>query len=201
MLFRSGYQPIVEVMIPLTVTKDELALARSWVEGAIVEHSRQPKPAAKKGAKKVVRPKVTIGTMIETPRAALVANELAEHADFFSFGTNDLTQMTFGFSRDDVEGRMMPVYLEGKILGVSPFEQLDRTGVGELIRWAKEKGRAVRPDLKLGICGEHGGDPTSVHFCHEVGLDYVSASPYRVPLARLAAAHAALEATGPGTTA
>ena len=96
---------------------------------------------------------------------------------------------------------MMPVYLEGKILGVSPFEQLDRTGVGELIRWAKEKGRAVRPDLKLGICGEHGGDPTSVHFCHEVGLDYVSASPYRVPLARLAAAHAALEATGPGTTA
>jgi pyruvate,orthophosphate dikinase len=142
-----------------------------------------------------------VGTMVETPRAALVADEIAERAEFFSFGTNDLTQMTFGFSRDDVEGRMMPAYLERKLLEVSPFEQLDRGGVGKLIAWAKDAGRSVRPNLKLGICGEHGGDPASVHFCHEVGLDYVSCSPYRVPLARLAAAHAALEASGPGTTA
>ena len=139
--------------------------------------------------------------MIETPRAAIVADEIAEIAEFFSFGTNDLTQMTFGFSRDDVEGRMMPAYLEQGLLKVSPFEQLDRDGVGKLVEWAKARGREVRPDLKLGICGEHGGDPASVHFCHEVGLDYVSCSPYRVPLARLAAAHAALDATGPGTSA
>jgi pyruvate,orthophosphate dikinase len=130
-----------------------------------------------------------------------VAAEIAEIAEFFSFGTNDLTQMAFGFSRDDVEGRMMPVYIERGLLKVSPFEELDPTGVGELVRWAKERGRSVRPALKLGICGEHGGDPASVHFCHEVGLDYVSCSPYRVPIARLAAAHAALEGSTIGATA
>jgi pyruvate,orthophosphate dikinase len=130
-----------------------------------------------------------------------VADEIATVAEFFSFGTNDLTQMTFGFSRDDVEGRMMPAYLEQGLLSVSPFEELDRGGVGKLIAMALESGRSVRAELKVGICGEHGGVPSSVHFCHEVGLDYVSCSPYRVPLARLAAAHAALGAGGPGSTA
>ena len=122
-------------------------------------------------------------------------------AEFFSFGTNDLTQMTFGFSRDDIEGSFMPRYLELKLLGANPFETLDRDGVGALVRTAVAKGRATRPGLKLGICGEHGGDPASVEFCHEVGLDYVSCLPYRVPLARLAAAHAALGSGGPGSTA
>jgi pyruvate,orthophosphate dikinase len=139
--------------------------------------------------------------MVETPRAAIVADEIAQHAEFFSFGTNDLTQMTFGFSRDDVEGRFMSEYLEQKLLDANPFETLDVRGVGELVRVAVERGRGVSPELKLGICGEHGGDPASVTFCHQVGLDYVSCSPYRVPLARLAAAHAALGDTGPGTTA
>jgi pyruvate,orthophosphate dikinase len=188
---RAGGDPQVEIMVPLTVIRTEMELLDGWIRTE----------AEAVFAEQGLRVDYLVGTMVETPRAAITAGEIAETAQFFSFGTNDLTQMTFGFSRDDVEGRMMPVYLEDKILSVSPFEQLDRAGVGELIRWAKEKGRAVRPDIKLGICGEHGGDPTSVHFCHEVGLDYVSASPYRVPLARLAAAHAALEATGPGTTA
>jgi pyruvate, orthophosphate dikinase len=142
-----------------------------------------------------------VGTMVETPRAALRAGEIAEVAEFFSFGTNDLTQMTFGFSRDDVEGRVMPRYLEDGLLPDNPFEHIDRDGVGRLVRMAIDEGRASRPGLKLGICGEHGGDAESVHFCHEVGLDYVSASPYRVPLARLAAAHAALGAGGPSATA
>jgi pyruvate,orthophosphate dikinase len=139
--------------------------------------------------------------MIETPRAALVADHIAAAAEFFSFGTNDLTQMTFGFSRDDIEGRFMPRYLELHLLDANPFETIDVGGVGALIRTAVERGRAARPDLKLGICGEHGGDPASVAFCHDVGLDYVSCSPYRVPLARLAAAHAALHASGASTTA
>jgi pyruvate,orthophosphate dikinase len=130
-----------------------------------------------------------------------VAGEVAKVAEFFSFGTNDLTQMTFGFSRDDVEGRFMSQYLELKLLPANPFETLDVEGIGQLVRQAVHEGRTTRPDLKLGICGEHGGDPRSVAFCHEVGLDYVSCSPYRVPVARLAAAHAALGAGGPGTTA
>ena len=142
-----------------------------------------------------------VGTMVETPRACLVADEIAEVAEFFSFGTNDLTQMVFGFSRDDVEGRFMSAYLELKLLDANPFETLDVEGVGKLMRSAVELGRTTRANLKLGICGEHGGDPASVHFCHEVGLDYVSCSPYRVPIARLAAAHAVLGAEGPGTTA
>ena len=130
--------------------------------------------------------------MIEIPRAALLANEIAEEAEFFSFGTNDLTQMTFGFSRDDA-GKFLDSYYETKIYESDPFAKLDQEGVGQLIRMAVEKGRATRPDIKLGICGEHGGDPSSVEFCYEVGLNYVSCSPYRVPISRLAAAQAALK--------
>ena len=180
-----------EVMIPLIITKAELDLLTGWVN----EIAEQV--FAEQGA----RIDYLVGTMIETPRAALMAGEIAETAQFFSFGTNDLTQMTLGFSRDDVEGRFMSEYLEGKLLTDNPFETLDQAGVGQLVRMAVESGRATRPDIKLGICGEHGGDPRSVHFCAEVGLDYVSCSPYRVPLARLAAAHAALGKSGPGSTA
>jgi pyruvate, orthophosphate dikinase len=131
--------------------------------------------------------------MIELPRAALTANQIAEAAEFFSFGTNDLTQTTWGFSRDDVEAAFFSAYLEKGIFGVSPFESIDREGVGELIRIAAERGRAERPGLKLGICGEHGGDPDSVHFFEEVGLDYVSCSPFRVPVARLEAGRSVTE--------
>ena len=132
-----------------------------------------------------------IGTMIEIPRAALTADAIAEEAEFFSFGTNDLTQMTFGFSRDDA-GKFLDSYYQAKIYESDPFARLDQTGVGQLVQMAAEKGRKTRPDLKLGICGEHGGDPSSVEFCHKVGLNYVSCSPFRVPIARLAAAQAAL---------
>ncbi len=187
-----GYQPVVEVMIPLTVTREELALARSWVESVLVEHSTRPKIKLSGKAKKVVRPKVTIGTMIETPRAALCANELAEYADFFSFGTNDLTQMTFGFSRDDVESRMMPAYLEAGLLKRNPFETIDQTGVGELVEIAAKRGRKAKRGIKLGVCGEHGGDPESIALFYRAGLDYVSCSPYRVPIARLAAAQSVI---------
>jgi pyruvate,orthophosphate dikinase len=177
-----GHNPIVEVMIPLTVNREELALARSWVVGAIAE--------ATKGMKK--KPIVTIGTMIETPRAAIRADEIAEEADFFSFGTNDLTQMTFGFSRDDVESRLMPAYLEQGLLTRNPFETIDSSGVGELVRIAVQRGRATKKDLKLGVCGEHGGDPESIALFYDAGLDYVSCSPFRVPIARLAAAQAVI---------
>ncbi|MBV9933990.1 MAG: pyruvate, phosphate dikinase, partial [Actinobacteria bacterium] len=177
-------KPVVEVMIPLTVTREELALARSWVESAIAE--------ATKGVKKPID--VTIGTMIETPRAAVRADEIAEEADFFSFGTNDLTQMTFGFSRDDVEGRMMTAYLEQGLLKRNPFETIDRGGVGELVKLGVERGRATNAKIKLGVCGEHGGDPESIALFAEAGLHYVSCSPFRVPIARLAAAQAVLGA-------
>jgi len=183
-----GYEPIVEVMIPLTVTREELALARSWVESVLVEHTTRPKITALGRGRRVSRPKVTIGTMIETPRAALRADELAEHADFFSFGTNDLTQMTLGFSRDDVESRMMPAYLEAGLLKRNPFETIDQTGVGELVEIAAKRGRKAKRKLKLGICGEHGGDPESIALFYRAGLDYVSCSPYRIPIARLSAA-------------
>ncbi|HYY34422.1 MAG TPA: putative PEP-binding protein, partial [Gaiellaceae bacterium] len=136
------------------------------------------------------------GTMIELPRACLRADEIAEQADFFSFGTNDLTQTTLGFSRDDAEGKFLTHYLDDRILAANPFETLDKKGVGELIQLAVERARSAKPEVKLGICGEHGGDPASIAFCHEVGLDYVSCSPYRVPLARLAAAQAALKEAG-----
>jgi pyruvate,orthophosphate dikinase len=134
-----------------------------------------------------------VGTMIELPRAALTADKIAEHASFFSFGTNDLTQTTFGLSRDD-SGRFLPAYVDRKILADDPFQVLDREGVGELVRMGAERGRSVKPNLKVGICGEHGGDPQSIAFCNEIGLNYVSCSPYRVPVARLASAQASLEA-------
>ncbi|MFM8304841.1 MAG: putative PEP-binding protein, partial [Actinomycetota bacterium] len=188
-----GGHPKVEIMIPLTVSKAELALVVGWV--------REVAESTFGAAKEIGGVDYAVGTMIETPRAALVADGVAEVAEFFSFGTNDLTQMTFGFSRDDIEGRFMPAYLEQHLLPYNPFETIDADGVGGLVRTAVALGRAARPDIKLGICGEHGGDPKSVGFCHEVGLDYVSCSPYRVPIARLAAAHAALGAGGPGTTA
>jgi pyruvate,orthophosphate dikinase len=133
-----------------------------------------------------------VGTMIEIPRAALTAGEIAKEAEFFSFGTNDLTQMTFGFSRDDA-AKFLGAYYETKIYESDPFQHLDQTGVGKLVKMAAADGRATRPDLGLGICGEHGGDPSSVEFCHNVGLDYVSCSPFRVPIARLAAAQAAIK--------
>ena len=136
-------------------------------------------------------PAVLIGTMIEVPRAALIAGQIAAHADFFSFGTNDLTQMTYGYSRDDI-GRFLPQYIESGVLPHDPFASLDEEGVGQLVRLACERGRAARADLHLGVCGEHGGDPDTVKFCHKIGLNYVSCSPFRVAVARLAAAQAAL---------
>jgi pyruvate,orthophosphate dikinase len=182
----AGGAPMVEIMIPLSVSEPELALAVGWVREVADELGYTD---------------YLVGTMVETPRACLVADEIATVAEFFSFGTNDLTQMVFGFSRDDVEGRFMSEYLELGLLAANPFETLDVDGVGQLMRGAVEQGRGARPDLKLGICGEHGGDPASVQVCHEIGLDYVSCSPYRVPIARLAAAHAVLGTDGPGTTA
>jgi pyruvate,orthophosphate dikinase len=133
-----------------------------------------------------------VGTMIEIPRACLTADEIAKEADFFCFGTNDLTQMTFGFSRDDA-AKFLGAYYENKIYEFDPFAKLDQTGVGTLVKMAAEQGRKTRPDIHLGICGEHGGDPSSIEFCHRIGLDYVSCSPFRVPIARLAAAQAALQ--------
>ncbi|MGH9023572.1 MAG: pyruvate, phosphate dikinase, partial [Acidimicrobiia bacterium] len=183
---RAGGDPRVEVMIPLVVSGPELDLLTRWTR----EVAEEVLGAAG------IELDYLVGTMIETPRAAIDAGAIAKVAEFFSFGTNDLTQMTFGFSRDDVEGRIMTPYLEQRLIPANPFETLDREGVGQLVRWAVERGREARPGLKLGICGEHGGDPASVHFCYEVGLDYVSCSPFRVPLARLAAAHAALGASG-----
>ena len=187
----AGGDPQVEIMIPLVVTAPELAMLTDWVREV----------AADVFAAAGTDVDYLVGTMIETPRASLAAAEIAEVAEFFSFGTNDLTQMTFGFSRDDVEGRFMSDYLELKLLSANPFETLDQEGVGELVRLGVERGRATRPAIKLGICGEHGGDPASVAFCDAVGLDYVSCSPYRVPIARLAAAHSALGAAGPASTA
>jgi len=179
-----GGHPVVEIMIPLTVSREELRLARGWVEDA-VRDALADRPAALD---------ISIGTMIETPRAALRADELAQEADFFSFGTNDLTQMVFGFSRDDVEARMMPAYLEHGLLRRNPFETIDQSGVGELVALAAERGRKAQPKIKLGVCGEHGGDPASIRLFYDTGLDYVSCSPYRVPIARLAAAQAILGA-------
>ena len=179
-LRKKGKNPVVEIMIPLTVTREEMALARGWVEEEVA--------AATKGLRK--KPDITIGTMIETPRAAICADEIAEVSDFFSFGTNDLTQMAFGFSRDDVESRMMPAYLEQGLLKRNPFETIDAGGVGELVRIGARLGRQTKPKLKLGVCGEHGGDPESIALFFDAGLDYVSCSPFRVPIARLAAAQA-----------
>ncbi|WP_434589282.1 pyruvate, phosphate dikinase [Streptomyces sp. A5-4] len=177
--------PRAEIMIPLVGTVQELEIVRDEADLVIAEVE------AATGTKL----KLTIGTMIELPRAALTAGQIAEAAEFFSFGTNDLTQTVWGFSRDDVEASFFTAYLEKGIFGVSPFETIDRDGVGALVRSACEAGRATRPDLKLGVCGEHGGDPESVHFFHEVGLDYVSCSPFRIPVARLEAGRAAAQAS------
>jgi pyruvate, orthophosphate dikinase len=187
---KKGGNPVIEVMIPLTVTREELAVARGWCEVAITEAKSKMDP---KSAKRL---DVTIGTMVETPRAAVRSDEIAEEADFFSYGTNDLTQMTFGFSRDDVEGRMMTAYLEQGLLKRNPFETIDQSGVGDLVKHSVAGGRTTKPGLKLGVCGEHGGDPESIIFFYNAGLDYVSCSPFRIPIARLAAAQAVLGAGG-----
>ncbi|MET9421225.1 MULTISPECIES: pyruvate, phosphate dikinase [unclassified Streptomyces] len=173
--------PRAEIMIPLVGTVQELEIVREEAEQVIAEVRQQTG----------IDLKLALGTMIELPRAALTAGQIAEAAEFFSFGTNDLTQTVWGFSRDDVEASFFTAYLEKGIFGVSPFETIDKDGVGSLVRNAVEAGRATRPDLKLGVCGEHGGDPESVHFFHEVGLDYVSCSPFRIPVARLEAGRAA----------
>jgi pyruvate,orthophosphate dikinase len=168
-------------MLPLIAYEKELDHVRSMVERAAAEAQREVGRDVP----------FSVGTMLELPRACLIADRIARHADFFSFGTNDLTQTTIGLSRDDVEGRFIGAYLEQGILDRSPFETIDEPGVGELVQLGVERGREANPEIKLGICGEHGGDPTSVGFFHRIGLDYVSCSPYRVPIARVAAAQAA----------
>jgi pyruvate, orthophosphate dikinase len=175
-------QVLPEIMIPLVGTKKEL----DYLKKIAVETANLVMAETK------TKVDYMYGTMIEVPRAAVTAGEIAETAEFFSFGTNDLTQMTFGFSRDDVNS-FLPDYLNKEILERDPFQSIDTGGVGVLMKWAVQQGRATRKDLKCGICGEHGGDPKSVEFCHSIGLNYVSCSPYRVPIARLAAAHAAIK--------
>jgi pyruvate,orthophosphate dikinase len=181
-LNKEGLEVVPEIMIPLVGDVRELRDQKAVVE----------RVAAAVMKEQGLKIKYLVGTMIEVPRGALTADEVATEAQFFSFGTNDLTQMTFGFSRDDV-GKFLRVYQDKKILERDPFASLDTVGTGQLVAMGVEKGRATRPDLKIGICGEHGGDPSSIHFFHKVGLDYVSCSPYRVPVARLAAAQAALQ--------
>ena len=179
---RKGKHPIIEIMVPLTVTREELLLARSWIEDAIKSQG-----TASDGIE------ISIGTMIETPRAALCADQIADGADFFSFGTNDLTQMTFGFSRDDVEGKLMATYVDLGLLAGNPFKTVDPDGVGQLVRIGVERGRSTSPALKIGVCGEHGGDPASIEVFVNAGVDYVSCSPFRIPIARLASAQAVLK--------
>ena len=179
------YDIVPEIMIPLVGEKKEL----EFVKNVVIEVAEEVKKEKKSDIE------YHIGTMIEIPRAALLADEIAEEAEFFSFGTNDLTQMTFGFSRDDA-GKFLDAYYQNKIYEQDPFAKLDQHGVGQLVKMAVEKGRKTRKDIKLGICGEHGGDPASIEFCHNVGLTYVSCSPFRVPIARLAAAQAAIKSKG-----
>jgi pyruvate,orthophosphate dikinase len=179
---RTGEAPLVEIMHPLVAFEEELLRLRELTVRVAAEEAPEVE--------------YLCGTMIELPRACIRADEIAQHADFFSFGTNDLTQTALGFSRDDAEGKFLTYYLEDGVLEKNPFETLDVSGVGDLMRIAVERGRGTKPQLKLGICGEHGGEPKSVAFCHELGLDYVSCSPFRVPLARLAAAQAALAEEG-----
>jgi pyruvate,orthophosphate dikinase len=182
-LIKEGKKAYPEIMIPVTCAVTELAHQKKLVDKVYAEVCQ------KLGLSKIP---FMYGTMIEIPRAALTADKMAGAAEFFSFGTNDLTQMSFGFSRDDI-GSFLPDYLYNKILPADPFQTIDQEGVGQLIRMGIERGRSVRPNLKVGICGEHGGDPDSVKFCHKVGMNYVSCSPFRVPIARLAAAQAAVE--------
>ena len=179
-LTKEGVKVLPEIEIPLTIDFKEMEFFKERIDAMAKEIMIQEK----------VHFEYSVGSMIEMPRAALLAGELAEISDFFSFGTNDLTQTTFGFSRDDAEGKFMDAYLEGKILKEDPFIILDRRGVGKLMRMTVEAGRTAKPDLLIGICGEHGGEPHSVEFCHQIGLDFVSCSPFRVPVARLAAAQA-----------
>jgi pyruvate,orthophosphate dikinase len=176
------YNIVPEIMIPLVGEVKELKYVKDVV---VATADRLIKQAG-------VDMKYHVGTMIEIPRAAVTAGDIAKEAEFFSFGTNDLTQMTFGFSRDDA-AKFLGAYYENKIYEFDPFAKLDQTGVGTLVKMAAEQGRKTRPDIHLGICGEHGGDPSSIEFCHRIGLDYVSCSPFRVPIARLAAAQAALQ--------
>jgi pyruvate, orthophosphate dikinase len=183
---KAGHDPRPEIMVPLVGAVQELEVVREEAERIVSQVAQETG----------VEVETLIGTMIEVPRAALTAGQIAEAADFFSFGTNDLTQMGWAFSRDDVEGAFFPRYIDLGIFGVSPFETLDAEGIGRLVKMATDEGRAVRPDLHVGVCGEHGGDPESVHFFHHTGLDYVSCSPFRVPVARLEAGRAALEAQG-----
>jgi pyruvate,orthophosphate dikinase len=178
---RTGRPVVPEVMVPLIATKAELDIVKARIDA--MAEAVQKETGTKLNYQ--------VGTMIELPRAALMADEIAESAEFFSFGTNDLTQTTFGISRDDAAS-FLGIYTQRGILPVDPFVSIDQEGVGALVRIGVERGRKVRSKLKIGICGEHGGDPASVGFCHEVGLDYVSCSPFRVPIARLAAAQAAL---------
>jgi pyruvate,orthophosphate dikinase len=180
----AGGRPHAEIMVPLVGTVEELRLARAEAERVLAE------VAAETGTTL----DCPIGTMIELPRAALTAGRIAEAADFFSFGTNDLTQTTWGLSRDDAEASFFPLYLEKGVFGVSPFESIDQEGVGRLVEWAVEAGRDTNPRLETGVCGEHGGDPASIHFFHGAGLDYVSCSPFRIPAARLEAGRAAVAA-------
>jgi pyruvate,orthophosphate dikinase len=183
---KKGVKVRPEIMIPLVGVKRELDLMKAVVD----------RVAGEVVAESGIQTRYLVGTMIELPRAALRAGEIAETAEFFSFGTNDLTQTTYGLSRDDA-GYFLTQYIERGVIENDPFITLDRDGVGELMRIGTTRGRSVRPGLKVGICGEHGGDPASVRFCQEVGLDYVSCSPYRVPIAKLAAAQAALDEVGP----
>jgi pyruvate,orthophosphate dikinase len=178
---RTGEAVGLEVMVPLIATKAEFDLVKARIDAMAQEVARET------GAELEYQ----VGTMIELPRAALMAGQIAETAEFFSFGTNDLTQTTFGISRDDAAS-FLGTYISKGILEVDPFISLDRTGVGELVKIGVERGRKTRANIKVGICGEHGGDPASVAFCHQIGMNYVSCSPYRVPIARLAAAQAAL---------
>jgi pyruvate,orthophosphate dikinase len=181
-----GGRPGVEIMIPLVGVARELEILRAEAEEVAQDVLRRAG----------VKVPYLIGTMIEVPRSALTAGEVAAHADFFSFGTNDLTQMTYAFSRDDAEGKFLAPYLEQRVLEVNPFETIDRSGVGRLVDLATREGRQVNPRLKVGVCGEHGGDPDSVHFFADVGLDYVSCSPFRIPVARLEAGRAATQSEG-----
>jgi pyruvate,orthophosphate dikinase len=187
---KEGVRVEPEIMIPLTGTVGEMKLTYEMTKRVADEVLAEAGVAVP----------YLIGTMIEVPRAALVADEIAWYADFFSFGTNDLTQMTFGYSRDDI-GKFLPYYLDKGLLPEDPFKVLDRQGVGELIRIGIERGRRIRPDLKVGICGEHGGEPSSVEFCHAAHMSYVSCSPFSIPIARLAAAHARIKERAGGRAA